>query len=73
MKDTIIKNLLLKGISKLLSLKKKKNIDKWSDQFPHIKYTGDIPGKCSYENISKKNYKGKYKSYSQYLFWNKNK
>ena len=59
MKDTIIKNLLLKGISKLLSLSNKKNIDKWSDQFPHIKYTGDIPGECSYKNISKKNYKGK--------------
>ncbi|MDB2436935.1 hypothetical protein N9W29_01080 [Candidatus Pelagibacter bacterium] len=23
--------------------------DKWSDQFPHIKATGDIPGDCSYE------------------------
>lgn len=33
--------------------------DKWSDQFPHIKNTGDIPGECSYESISKKNYKGK--------------
>ena len=28
--------------------------DKWSDQFPHIKATGDIPGDCSYESISKK-------------------
>ena len=33
--------------------------DKWSDQFPHIKATGDIPGECSYESMSKKNYKGK--------------
>ena len=33
--------------------------DKWSDQFPHIKATGDIPGDCSYEKMSKKNYKGK--------------
>ena len=33
--------------------------DKWSDQFPHIKATGDISGDCSYEEISKKNYKGK--------------
>jgi len=32
--------------------------DKWSDQFPHIKATGDIAGDCSYEKISKKNYKG---------------
>jgi multiple sugar transport system substrate-binding protein len=23
--------------------------DKWSDQFPHIKNTGDIAGECSYE------------------------
>ena len=28
--------------------------DKWSDQFPHIKATGDISGDCSYEKISKK-------------------
>ena len=27
--------------------------DKWSDQFPHIKNTGDIPGACSYESTSK--------------------
>ena len=28
--------------------------DKWSEQFPHIKNTGDIPGECSYESMSKK-------------------
>ena len=33
--------------------------DKWSDQFPHIKNTGDIPGACSYEATSKKNYRGR--------------
>ena len=27
--------------------------DKWSDQFPHIKNTGDIAGECSYESMSK--------------------
>ena len=25
--------------------------DKWSDQFPHIKNTGDIAGECSYESM----------------------
>ena len=33
--------------------------DKWSDKFPHIKNTGDIAGECSYESMSKKNYKGR--------------
>ena len=33
--------------------------DTWSDQFPHIKNTGDIPGACSYEATSKKDYSGK--------------
>ena len=33
--------------------------DKWSDQFPHIKNTGDIPGACSYEATSKKDYSGR--------------
>ena len=35
------------------------NADKWSDQFPHIKNTGDIPGACSYEATSKKDYSGR--------------
>ena len=25
--------------------------DKWSDQFPHIKNTGDIPGAVSYTHL----------------------
>ena len=32
--------------------------DKWSDQFPHIKNTGDIPGECSYDAMSQKDYSG---------------
>ena len=32
--------------------------DTWSDQFPHIKGTGDIAGECSYEAMSKKDYSG---------------
>ena len=28
--------------------------DKWGDQFPHIAATGDIPGMCSYDAMSKK-------------------
>ena len=35
------------------------NADKWSDQFPHIKNTGDIAGECSYESMSKKDYSGR--------------
>jgi len=33
--------------------------DKWSDKFPHIKNTGDIPGECSFESMSKKDYSGR--------------
>ena len=33
--------------------------DKWGDQFPHIAATGDIPGMCSYEETSKKDYSGR--------------
>ena len=33
--------------------------DKWGEQFPHIAKTGDIPGECSYEAMSKKNYEGR--------------
>ena len=34
--------------------------DKWSDQFPHIKATGDISGDCSYEkNFQKRTTKEK--------------
>ena len=35
------------------------NADKWSDQFPHIKNTGDIAGECYYESMSKKDYSGR--------------
>ena len=33
--------------------------DKWSDMFPHIKNSGDIPGECSYASMSKKDYSGR--------------
>jgi multiple sugar transport system substrate-binding protein len=33
--------------------------DKWGDQFPHIARTGDIPGPCSYEAMSQKDYSGR--------------
>ena len=35
-------------ISALLVFSPVAYADKWSDQFPHIKATGDIPGDCSY-------------------------
>ena len=55
----IIKTNVIALISILLIFSPVAYADKWSDQFPHIKATGDIPGECSYESISKKNYKGK--------------
>ena len=55
----IIKTYVTALISALLVFSPVAYADKWSDQFPHIKATGDIPGECSYESISKKNYKGK--------------
>ena len=54
-----IKTCVTALISALLVFSPVAYADKWSDQFPHIKATGDIPGECSYESISKKNYKGK--------------
>ena len=54
-----IKTYVVALISALLVLSPVAYADKWSDQFPHIKATGDIPGECSYESMSKKNYKGK--------------
>ena len=33
--------------------------DRWSEQFPHIANTGDIPGECSYESMSQKDYSGR--------------
>ena len=55
----ITKTCLSAIISGVLIFSPMAYADKWSDQFPHIKATGDIPGDCSYEKISKKNYKGK--------------
>ena len=54
-----IKTYVVALISTLLVFSPVAYADKWSDQFPHIKATGDIPGECSYEAMSKKNYKGK--------------
>ena len=54
-----IKTCVTALISALLVFSPVAYADKWSDQFPHIKATGDIPGECSYESMSKKNYKGK--------------
>ena len=54
-----IKTCVTALISALLVFSPVAYADKWSDQFPHIKATGDIPGDCSYESMSKKNYKGK--------------
>ena len=59
MKMKTIKTCVTALISALLVLSPVAYADKWSDQFPHIKNTGDIPGECSYEAMSKKNYKGK--------------
>ena len=55
----IIKTCLSAAISSVLIFSPMAYADKWGDQFPHIKATGDIPGDCSYEEMSKKNYKGK--------------
>ena len=55
----IIKTCLSAAISSVLIFSPMAYADKWSDQFPHIKATGDIAGDCSYEEMSKKNYKGK--------------
>ena len=50
-----IKTCVTALISALLVFSPVAYADKWSDQFPHIKATGDIPGECSYEAMSKKN------------------
>ena len=54
-----IKTFVTAIVSAMLILSPVAYADKWGDQFPHIKATGDIPGDCSYEEMSKKNYKGK--------------
>ena len=50
----IIKTCLSAAISSVLIFSPMAYADKWGDQFPHIKATGDIPGDCSYEEMSKK-------------------
>ena len=53
-----IKTCVTALISALLVFSPVAYADKWSDQFPHIKTTGDIPGECSYESMSKNEYSG---------------
>ena len=43
----IIKTCLTAVISSMMIFSHMAYADKWSDQFPHIKATGDIPGDCS--------------------------
>ena len=50
----IIKTCLTAVISSVLMFSPMAYADKWGDQFPHIKATGDIAGDCSYEEMSKK-------------------
>ena len=50
----ITKTCLSAIISGVLMFSPVAYADKWSDQFPHIKATGDIAGDCSYEKISRK-------------------
>ena len=47
MKMKTIKTCVTALISALLVFSPVAYADKWSDQFPHIKTTGDIPGECS--------------------------
>ena len=44
----LMKTCLTAIISSLMIFSPMAYADKWSDQFPHIKATGDIPGDCSY-------------------------
>ena len=43
----ITKTCLTAVISSMMIFSPMAYADKWSDQFPHIKATGDIPGDCS--------------------------
>ena len=43
----IIKTCLTAVISSVLMFSPMAYADKWGDQFPHIKATGDITGDCS--------------------------
>jgi len=51
MKNSIRVGVLVGSTALLGSLA---HADQWSDQFPHIKNTGDIAGECSYDAMSKK-------------------
>ena len=51
-------NIAIAALAAALSASSVAAADKWSDQFPHIKNTGDIPGECSYESMSQKDYSG---------------
>ena len=51
-----LKTLISALASVLLIGSQVAHADKWGDQFPHIAATGDIPGMCSYESMSKKDY-----------------
>lgn len=54
-----LKTLVSTVVSVLLIGSQAAYADKWGDQFPHISATGDIPGMCSYEAMSKKDYSGR--------------
>ena len=54
-----LKTLISALASVLLIGSQVAHADKWGDQFPHIAATGDIPGMCSYESMSKKDYSGR--------------
>ncbi|MDA8711265.1 extracellular solute-binding protein [Alphaproteobacteria bacterium] len=54
-----LKTLVSTMASVLLISSQAAYADKWGDQFPHIAATGDIPGMCSYEEMSKKDYSGR--------------
>ena len=53
-----LKTLISTTASVLLISSQMAYADKWGEQFPHIAATGDIPGMCSYEEMSKKDYSG---------------
>ena len=54
-----LKTLISALASVLLIGSQVAHADKWGDQFPHIAATGDIPGMCSYESMSQKDYSGR--------------
>ena len=48
----IIKTCLTAVISSVLMFSPMAYADKWGDQFPHIKATGDIAGAVSYTHLT---------------------